>query len=222
MGEARLGTTIVGTQVTLGPPRRELVPLYQRWVNNFGTQRTLGGLPSPITYERELTRYNQLSVADEALFTIYVRETGRPIEIAELTEPGRPIGIAELTEIDRRSRTATFVIFIGEPEARGQGYGTEATRLALAYAFTVLGLHSVDLQVYEFNLAGLRAYERAGFRTVGRRRQSYWMGGRFWDTIYMDCLASEFVSPVLGAVFAPDTPRDVVEQGEERDEPGEF
>lgn len=210
MDEARLGTTIVGTQVTLGPLRRELVPLYQRWVNNFGTQRALGGLPSPITYERELTRYNQLSVADEALFTIYVRETGRPIGIAELKEP------------DRRSRTATFVIFIGEPEARGQGYGTEATRLALAYAFTALGLHSVDLQVYEFNLAGLRAYERAGFRTVGRRRQSYWMGGRFWDTIYMDCLASEFVSPVLSAVFAPGTSRGVVEQGEERDEPGKF
>ena len=210
MDEARLGTTIVGTQVTLGPLRRELVPLYQRWVNNFGTQRTLGGLPSPITYERELTRYNQLSVADEALFTIYVRETGRPI------------GIAELKEIDRRSRTATFVIFIGEPEARGQGYGTEATRLALAYAFTALGLHSVGLQVYEFNLAGLRAYERAGLRTVGRRRQSYWMGGRFWDTIYMDCLAGEFVSPVLSAVFAPDTSRGVVEQGEERDEPGKF
>ena len=210
MDEARLGTTIVGTQVTLGPLRRELVPLYQRWVNNFGTQRTLGGLPSPITYERELTRYNQLSVADEALFTIYVRETGRPIGIAELKEP------------DRRSRTATFVIFIGEPEARGQGYGTEATRLALAYAFTALGLHSVDLQVYEFNLAGLRAYERAGFRTVGRRRQSYWMGGRFWDTIYMDCLASEFVSPALSAVFAPGTSRGVVEQGEERDEPGKF
>ena len=210
MDEARLGTTIVGTQVTLGPLQRELVPLYQRWVNNFGTQRTLGGLPSPITYERELTRYNQLSVADEALFTIYVRETGRPIGIAELKEP------------DRRSRTATFVIFIGEPEARGQGYGTEATRLALAYAFTALGLHTVDLQVYEFNLAGLRAYERAGFRTVGRRRQSYWMGGRFWDTIYMDCLASEFVSPVLSAVFAPGTSRGVVEQGEERDEPGKF
>ncbi len=210
MDEARLGTTIVGTQVTLGPLRRELVPLYQRWVNNFGTQRTLGGLPSPITYERELTRYNQLSVADEALFTIYLRETSRPI------------GIAELKEIDRRSCTATFVIFIGELEARGQGYGTEATRLALAYAFTALGLHSVDLQVYEFNLAGLRAYERAGFRTVGRRRQSYWMGGRFWDTIYMDCLASEFVSPVLSAVFAPGTSRGVVEQGEERDEPGKF
>ena len=203
MGETAPITTIVGTRVTLGPLRRDLVSLYQRWVNNFGTQRTLGGWPAPITYEREMARYNQLSVSDEALFTIYVHETGQPI------------GIAELKEIDQRSRTATFVIFIGEPEARGQGYGTEATRLMLDYAFTARGLHSVDLQAYEFNLAGLKAYARAGFRTIGRRRQSYWMGGRFWDTIYMDCLASEFVSPVLGAVFVPDTPRDAAEQGED-------
>ena len=204
MGETEQGTTIVGTKVTLGPLRRDLVPLYQRWVNNFGTQRTLGGWPIPITDERELARYDQLSAADdEALFTIYVRETGQPI------------GITELKEIDPRSRTATFVIFIGEPEARGQGYGTETTRLVLDYAFTARGLHNVDLQAYEFNLAGLRAYERAGFRPIGRRRQSYWMGGRFWDTVYMDCLASEFVSPVLGAVFVPDTPRGAAAQGED-------
>jgi len=210
VGETGPGTTIVSATVTLGPLRRDLVPLYQRWVNDLGTQRTLGGLPIPITYERELARYTEISASDEAVFTIYARETGQPI------------GITELKEIDRRSRTATFVIFIGEPAARGRGYDTEATRLVLDCAFTALGLHSIDLQVYEFNLTGLRAYERAGFRTVGRRRQSYWMGGCFWDTIYMDCLASEFVSPVLSAVFVPDTPRGAAVQGEDDDEPGEF
>jgi hypothetical protein len=33
------------------------------------------------------------------------------------------------------------------------------------------------------------------------------MGGRLWDIIYMDCLATEFTSPVLAKVFAPDEPR---------------
>jgi len=33
------------------------------------------------------------------------------------------------------------------------------------------------------------------------------MGGRFWDTIYMECLASEFTSPYLAPIFAPDLPR---------------
>jgi RimJ/RimL family protein N-acetyltransferase len=63
------------------------------------------------------------------------------------------------------------------------------------------------LTVYEYNLAGLRAYQKAGFREFGRRRQSHWMGGQLWDVIYMDCLATEFESPVLGTILVPDTPR---------------
>jgi hypothetical protein len=33
------------------------------------------------------------------------------------------------------------------------------------------------------------------------------MGGKLWDEISMDCLATEFTSPVLGRIFVPDTPR---------------
>ncbi len=62
----------------------------------------------------------------------------------------------------------------------------------LDYAFTTLGLLCVMLRVYEYNLAGLRAYRKAGFSEIGRRRECHWRGGRFWDAIYMDCLASEF------------------------------
>ena len=48
---------------------------------------------------------------------------------------------------------------------------------------------------------------KAGFKVFGRRRETQLMGGRRWDTIYMDALASEFTSPVLAEIFAPDTPR---------------
>ncbi len=77
----------------------------------------------------------------------------------------------------------------------------------LDYAFTAIGLHNVMLTCYEFNLAGRRAYEKAGFHEFGRRRQSHWMGGRWWNEIYMDCVTAEFASPVLGRVFVPDEPR---------------
>jgi diamine N-acetyltransferase len=77
----------------------------------------------------------------------------------------------------------------------------------LDIAFTALGLHSIMLTVYAFNLAGRRAYEKAGFREVGRRRQSHRVGGHYWDEIIMDCLATEFTSPVLSRVFEPEAPR---------------
>ena len=60
------------------------------------------------------------------------------------------------------------------------------------------------LTVFEYDPAGQRAYEKAGFREIGRRRQCRMMGGKLWDEIYMECLSTDFESPVLGRIFAPD------------------
>ena len=187
--------SVEGDRVALGPMRRDLLPLYQRWINDFGTVRTLGVPPRPMTLEAETAWYESRSAANEIAFTIY-----------ELSS-WRPIGNTDFHNLDHRHRTAEFGLLIGEPDARGKGYGTETARLMLDYAFTALGLHSVLLTCFEFNLAGQHAYRKAGFKEIGRRRQCRWMGGRLWDEILMDCLATEFESPVLARVFVPDTPR---------------
>lgn len=186
---------IVGERVALGPLRRELIPLYTRWRNDFEAQRTFGDPPRPVTIE-DRTRWFEAQIASDAhWFTIYEREALRPI------------GTTDLFEINYRYRTACFGMQIGEADARGRGYGAEVTRLMLDYAFTALSLHSVMLTVAEYNLAGRRAYEKAGFREMGRRRQADIMNGVVYDEIYMDCVASEFESPVLARVFVPDVPR---------------
>ncbi len=186
---------IEGERVALGPLRRELLPLYQRWINDFAALRTLGALPPrPTTFEQETAWFDAETTSGSVNFTIYERATGNPI------------GNTALHAVDHRNRTAVFGILIGEREARGRGFGTETARLMLDYAFTALGLHSVMLTCAEFNEAGRRAYEKAGFREFGRRRQCRWLNGRLWDDISMDCLATEFTSPVLAAIFAPGAP----------------
>lgn len=188
---------IVGERVALGPIRRDLLPLYQRWLNDFGMLRTLLIPPLPMTMENETAWYERAATGDASSvhFTIYE------------TESWRPIGNTQWSEIDYRHRTAGRMgIFIGDAADRGKGYGTEATRLMLDYAFTALGLHSAMLTTYSFNPAGQRAYGKAGFRVFGCRRECHWMGGRFWDEVYMECLATEFASPVLARLFAPDAP----------------
>jgi diamine N-acetyltransferase len=184
---------IEGDLVALGPLRREHIPLYLRWINDFGTTRMLGVPPRPMTLEQETAWYEQ-AAADDArpMFAIYERATGRAI------------GNCGLHEVDLANRRTVVGIMIGEPDARGRGYGTEAMRLLVDYAFTVLGLHSVMLTVFEYNRAGRRCYEKVGFREIGRRRESRWYNGRFWDEIYMDILATEFTSPVLHRLLESD------------------
>jgi diamine N-acetyltransferase len=187
---------IVGELVALGPLQRDLLPRYTAWINDLRAARFVAAIPRPFTAEQEADWYDNVAqAANTAVFTIYERATGRPI------------GTTSLNGIDQRNRTAEFGILLGEADARGRGYGTEVTRLMLDYAFTALGLHSVMLRVLAVNLAGLRAYQKAGFREIGRRRASQLLAGDWIDTIYMDCLASEFESPVLARVFVPDEPR---------------
>jgi diamine N-acetyltransferase len=184
---------ILGDAVALGPMRRDLMPLYQRWINDFATVRTLGvTAPRPITLEADTAWYDAEAASGVAAFTIYERATWRPI------------GNTRLRDVDYRNRTATFGILIGESDARGRGYGTEATRLMLDYAFTALGLHNVLLTVASFNAAGQRAYQKAGFREIGRRRECRSLAGKLWDDIYMDCQSSHFASPVLNTIFGAD------------------
>jgi RimJ/RimL family protein N-acetyltransferase len=190
-------TNIEGKAVALGPLRHELIPLYARWRNDFTVARTLDFIPGPFTIEERETWWARVSTDTESIrFTIYERQNGRPI------------GIANLINVDHRKRTAGIGLMIGETDCWGKGYGTETTRLLLDYAFTVLGMQNVMLHVYEFNAAARRCYEKVGFLEIGRRRKSHWFNGQFWDEIAMDILDTEFESPVLRALLDPDSPRD--------------
>jgi RimJ/RimL family protein N-acetyltransferase len=106
--------------------------------------------------------------------------------------------------VDRHHGTADFALVIGEPDAWGRGYGTEATRLTLAYAFDVLGLYNVYLVVYANNARGIRAYERAGFKRIGVRRGAHKLGRRRYDEIHMDAVADDFPPSHLHALLHPD------------------
>ena len=51
---------ITGQSVALGPLRRDLIPTYERWFNDFGTARTQGDLPGPRTTERATAWYERV------------------------------------------------------------------------------------------------------------------------------------------------------------------
>jgi diamine N-acetyltransferase len=174
--------TMAGEGIALGALRRDLFPTYARWNSDFAVTRTIG-IPCPYTEGQVSADYARL-IADSGTvaFTCYERASGRPI------------GNASWSGIDPRDRTAEYTLVIGEADRRGRGLGTAITRLMLDYAFTALGLHSVWLRVYAYNPGAARAYTKAGFRECGRRRECKRLGATLHDVIYMDCLASEYLS----------------------------
>jgi len=189
--------SIEGESVALGPVTSDTRDLIYRWFNDPNVTRTAGVGDGPWSMERVEEWCKRFTGSDnEAWFLIFERDTGQPI------------GVAGLRDIDERHRTAEYAITIGEGSARGKGYGTEATRLMLDYAFVARGLHSVLLDVAAYNPGAIRAYEKAGFQEIGRRHGADLSEGTRWDTVFMQALATGFESPVLGAIFVPDQPRE--------------
>jgi diamine N-acetyltransferase len=180
---------IAGERAALGPFRRDLIPTYQRWMTDLEVLRGLGQR-GVFGIDSEQAFYDQaVKTEDAANFTIY--------DVRDLV----PVGNTSLFKINHANGTADFGIFVGE--RRGSGLGTEATRLVLDWAFTMLGLHNVMLRVFSWNTRAMRAYAKAGFKEVGRRRGSVVCFGRRYDDVLMDAVAAEFTGSVL-ASMVPD------------------
>jgi RimJ/RimL family protein N-acetyltransferase len=171
---------LIGQTIYLRPVERADAPLMAPWINNPEVTRTL-------------LRHRPMSVhLEEEWIDRIVRSEQDLALVIMLREGDRPIGGTGLTQIDARNRHAGFGILLGEPEQWGKGYGSEATRLILGYAFETLNLNRVWLHVFEYNQRGLRAYEKVGFRREGVLRQDNYREGRYWDTIVMGILRDEW------------------------------
>ena len=179
---------VVGDKVALGPLRRDLAAVYARWWNEREVRRGLDylGVSNPRAQEKWVDDNLERSAEHEPNgieFTVYDRSDSAPV------------GTAGLMGISHAHGCAEFAIALGE--RRGQGLGTEATRLVLDFAFGVLQLRNVMLETLDWNVAGLTAYERAGFRRIGVRRGARISRGQPTDVVLMDAVPEDFGASVL-------------------------
>lgn len=84
-------------------------------------------------------------------------------------------------------------IGIGNRNDWGKGYGTEAMKIMLRYAFTEVNLNRVTLTVFEYNPRAIRSYEKSGFRHEGRMRGGLLKDGKRWDMLFMGILREEWL-----------------------------
>jgi RimJ/RimL family protein N-acetyltransferase len=173
--------SIVGPRVVLRRHRPENLKAFMRWYADPEVARLTRYQIAPLTTE-EIQHFfhGRIMGADFLAMAIHVRETDRLI------------GTCAFSQLDGDNGSALFHITIGEKDAWGHGYGSEATGLMVAHAFTRLALHRVALTVFEFNTRAIRAYQKCGFAIEGSARGAIFRDGRFWDEIHMSILAEEW------------------------------
>ncbi|QUI24225.1 GNAT family N-acetyltransferase [Vallitalea pronyensis] len=103
------------------------------------------------------------------------------------------IGHMQLLRINREDKTGAIGrIIIGDPNARGKGYGTLAIRNALHIAFDDIGLEKVLLRVYDFNAGAIKCYKNIGFRIIEKLEKKVEFNGHHWGCYVMAINKEEF------------------------------
>ena len=152
------------------------------WANDPKV-RGLTGEVSPTTASGLQTYLDKVNTdPSRAWFAIVVRETHCLI------------GECGLLRMFPPWRTTDLSIILGDKSAWGQGYGTEAMRLLLDYAFGFLNFHRVAIGVVGSNERALRFYEKIGFKREGVQRDGYFYNHRYQDFVMMSILEDEFRS----------------------------
>lgn len=104
------------------------------------------------------------------------------------------IGFIALFNLYKYHGDSLVAIALGEREYWSRGYGTDAMRVMLRYAFMELNLRRVGLIVFEYNPRAIRSYEKAGFVHEGRVRGMMLRDGRRWSYLYMGILREEWLA----------------------------
>lgn len=167
--------------IALAPLTAADSPMLFDWIND--REQVLFNAPyKPVAEGQHKAWFDSiLSREDVVIFGIHRLETNALI------------GACQLRNIHPVHRSAELQIRIGAVSERGKGYGTEAVRLLLGFAFKDLNLRRVYLHVFSSNLAAIRTYEKVGFRREGLLRQAAHIDGAYVDVVVMGILRDEYV-----------------------------
>ena len=137
---------------------------------------------SPITlWSKKMTKeWLEKHLDDFIQFTIFTKADNTPV------------GFIGLNDVNHVSGDGWVGVGIGDRDNWDKGYGTDAMRVMLRYAFCMLNLHHVSLSVFDYNPRAIRSYEKAGFVREGVEPQYLERDGVRYDVILMGILRSEW------------------------------
>ena len=167
-----------GKNIYLRPMTGEDTDLIVKWRNEDFVRKNF-------IYQKPFTREGHLNWVETMV------KTGKVVQFIICTKEKKPVGSVYLRDIDVTHHKAEYGIFIGEKEALSKGYGTEAARLMIRYAFEELKLHKLMLRVLAGNDRAKKSYENAGFVQEAYLKDDVYLENGYRDVILMAVINPE-------------------------------
>lgn len=172
---------IRGSKTRMRALERDDLPHFVRWINDPETRRFMN------------VRYPISMVEEEKWWEGFLDRKNDHILAIE-AEDGTYIGNIGLHGIERENRRAQLGIIIGDKRFWSRGYGTDAIRAVLGWAFSYLNLNRVSLTVFAYNERAIRCYQKVGFEHEGTMRAARYVDGQYHDELVMGVLRDDFLS----------------------------
>lgn len=169
-----------GSLIYLRPWQEEDVDLLFKGINDPAVRETL------FTY-RPKSKYELMEEIKKDL----LNDKSIMLTICECSS-SQPVGMTAFYRIDYVSRAAIFFLSIYDSAKWHMGYGSEATRLMVEYAFNCLNLNRIQLHVASENQKAVSVYEKCGFKMEGTLREAMYHNNRYVDFFVMSILRSDF------------------------------
>jgi RimJ/RimL family protein N-acetyltransferase len=134
----------------------------------------------------------------EQRFDERLEEPDRSVMRFGIEVDGELIGECQLHFIDHYRASCELGIVLGRAYW-AKGYGQDAVRTLVAFAFRDLNMRKVGLEVLADDERAVGAYRKVGFVEEGRRRAHSWFEGAFHDALVMGMLREEWEaeSPII-------------------------
>ena len=146
-------------------------------------------------FRRHFREYRELGTAQQRRWyetVVLGDDRVRMFSIARLAD-GALIGAAGLCYIDAQNRNADLSLYIGiDGLYIDDTYAPDAARLLLGYGFGELNLHRIWAEIYAFDVAKQKLFDRLGLSLDGRHRETHFSEGAWHDSLFYGILRDEF------------------------------
>lgn len=175
---------IAGEQVILRALERDDLERCYRWMNDPNIVWTLKSrYPIPFQGEAEWLENAVNPAPNERHFAI------------ERKDDRVHIGNASIHDIDWVSRTAAFGLFLGEPAAWNRGYGSDAVRTLVRFAFAEMNLRKLRINVFDYNDRAKHVLSSNGFVQEGKLAREFYRDGEYHDIVILSIFGDQQSSP---------------------------
>lgn len=160
---------------------------FREMLNNPEIEQLLGGWSYPVSRQQQDWYVNAVKDRNNLRWSV-VRKSDDQL-----------LGMVNLVDIDWKDGVAVHGIrLIPGDNFRHQGYGTDAVKILMQYAFEELRLHRLETTILEYNKISQALYKKCGWSQEGIKREAIYRKGRFFDLQMWGIISQDYYNSNFG------------------------